>query len=102
MMPVMGAEFIRRFLLHVLPPGFTKIRHYGLLGNNRRRQRLPPARAALQASPLRFAPNPPNEPSLSTLPPLSCPHCQGTQLHCIGRVEPSGTVRLFARATGWL
>jgi hypothetical protein len=26
-------EFIRRFLLHVLPPGFHRIRHYGLLGN---------------------------------------------------------------------
>ena len=29
-------EFIRRFLLHVLPDGFQRIRHYGLLGNRAR------------------------------------------------------------------
>ena len=28
-----GDEFIRRFLLHVLPKGFQRIRHYGLLAN---------------------------------------------------------------------
>jgi hypothetical protein len=31
-------EFIRRFLLHVLPSGFVKIRHFGLLANRSRRQ----------------------------------------------------------------
>src|SRR5262249_35743714 len=34
------AEFIRRFLLHVLPAGFVKIRHFGLLANGNRRQAL--------------------------------------------------------------
>ena len=34
-------EFIRRFSLHILPPGLVRIRHYGILGNNRRK-RLPP------------------------------------------------------------
>ena len=29
-------EFIRRFSLHILPPGLVRIRHYGILGNNRR------------------------------------------------------------------
>ena len=46
-----AAEFLRRFLLHVLPQGFTKIRHYGLLGNNQRQRRVPLARAALEQSP---------------------------------------------------
>ena len=32
-MALHALEFIRRFLLHVLPPGFTKIRHYGFLGS---------------------------------------------------------------------
>jgi len=36
-------EFIRRLSLHILPPGFTKIRHYGFLGNNRRAQQVPRA-----------------------------------------------------------
>jgi hypothetical protein len=35
-----AAEFIRRFLLHVLPGGFVKIRHFGLLANRNRRQAL--------------------------------------------------------------
>ena len=34
------AEFMRRFLLHVLPPGFHRIRHYGLLANAGRRENL--------------------------------------------------------------
>ena len=93
-----GVEFIRRLLLHVLPPGFTKIRHYGLLGNNRRHLRLPLARSALQSSPLRFSPKPPQPPGAPTPPALLCPYCQGTQLCCIGRADRWGTVTLFTRA----
>lgn len=33
-------EFIRRFLLHILPDGFQRIRHYGLLGNRHRAAKL--------------------------------------------------------------
>ena len=36
--------------MHVLPEGFTKIRHYVLLGNNRRKRMLPLAREALKGS----------------------------------------------------
>ena len=39
-MTVTAEEFIRRFLLHVLPGGFTKIRHYGLLGNRNKTEKL--------------------------------------------------------------
>lgn len=35
-----GVEFMRRFLLHVLPNGFMKIRHYGFLANRHRREKL--------------------------------------------------------------
>jgi len=35
-----GVEFIRRFLMHVLPKGFVKIRHYGLLANRNRKTKL--------------------------------------------------------------
>ena len=96
-MTLTGVEFIRRLRLHLLPRGFTKIRHYGLLSNNRRHQRVPQARAALAASPLRFAPAPAPRPAP---PPLTCPHCQGTEVRCIGRVERSGKISLFARP--WL
>jgi hypothetical protein len=49
-----GAQFIGRFLQHVLPAGFKRIRHYGLLAPAHKAQRLTQARAAL-AMP---APNP--------------------------------------------
>ena len=38
-------EFIRRFSLHILPPGLVRIRHYGILGNNRRRRDIEAVRA---------------------------------------------------------
>jgi hypothetical protein len=41
-------EFIRRFLLHVLPKGFRRIRHFGFLANACRAAKLPRIRAALQ------------------------------------------------------
>ena len=44
-------EFIRRFLMHVLPKGFHRIRHYGLFANgNSRRQHRPRPRAARRAA----------------------------------------------------
>ncbi len=42
-------EFIRRFLLHVLPKGFVRIRHYGLLANRSRRKKIALCRALLSA-----------------------------------------------------
>ena len=42
-----AGEFIRRFLLHVLPRGFTRLRHYGLLANRGRARRLALCRALL-------------------------------------------------------
>jgi hypothetical protein len=44
-----GVEFLRRFLLHVLPRGFPRIRHYGLLANRRRAVRLATCRLQLAA-----------------------------------------------------
>ena len=43
-------EFIRRFLLHVLPPGFHRIRHYGLFANSQRRDAIARARQLLDAA----------------------------------------------------
>jgi hypothetical protein len=42
-------ELIRRFLLHVLPKGFVRIRHYGLLANRTRKEKLARCRALLAA-----------------------------------------------------
>ena len=44
-----AGEFIRRFLLHVLPDGFRRIRHFGFLANACRAVKLAQVRAALDA-----------------------------------------------------
>lgn len=46
-----GVEFIRRFLLHVLPSGFKRIRHYGLLSPARKKSGLAAARQVLDVPP---------------------------------------------------
>ena len=67
-------EFIRRFLLHVLPGGFHRIRHYGLLANSNRRDDLALARELLHVSP-----PPPeesvDEASAAPAPTFVCAHC---------------------------
>jgi hypothetical protein len=50
-MTLSATEFIRRFLLHVLPTGFMRIRHYGYLANRHRRQKLALCRGLLGESP---------------------------------------------------
>jgi hypothetical protein len=49
-MVLAATEFIRRFLLHVLPPGFHRIRYYGLLGNRHRQAKLARCRQLLDTS----------------------------------------------------
>jgi hypothetical protein len=46
-MTVSADEFIRRFLLHALPPGFVRIRHYGLLASRAKKILLPLCRRLL-------------------------------------------------------
>jgi hypothetical protein len=50
-MTLAAGEFIRRFLLHVLPPGFHRIRHYGLLASGRRKINVARARELLAVVP---------------------------------------------------
>jgi hypothetical protein len=69
-------EFIRRFLLHVLPHGFHRIRHYGLLASSARKANIARARALLAVAP---PPEPPEAPEpLDWLPP--CPCCGGRMI----------------------
>ena len=50
-MTLTGVEFLRRFLRHVLPAGFVRIRHFGFLANRGRAERLARCRAALGVDP---------------------------------------------------
>jgi len=70
-MTLTADEFIRRFLLHVLPKGFHRIRHYGLLATGGRRDNLARARSLL-AVPSPVAPVEPADPPDSRPP---CPCC---------------------------
>ena len=82
-------EFLERFLLHVLPQGFMRIRHYGLLANRRKHERLAQARVALNH------PAPPPTPTESVqafclrvlgIDIERCPACR------IGTLRPIGTL----------
>ena len=65
-------EFMRRFLLHVLPTGFHRIRHYGLLAS---KAKLNMARQALHVAPPPEIKNPANE-SKTDSAPFVCRQCQ--------------------------
>jgi hypothetical protein len=44
-MPLSATEFLRRFCLHILPPGFVRLRHYGILASRNKRKELNLAKA---------------------------------------------------------
>nr|WP_232307574.1 IS91 family transposase [Sphingobium chungbukense] len=75
-MTLTADEFIRRFLLHVLPRGFHRIRHYGLLASAARRDNLALARRLLAVPSEPEVPMP--ETPLDTCPP--CPCCGGRMI----------------------
>lgn len=72
-MTLSATEFMRRFLLHVLPGGFHRIRHYGLLANAGRREHLAHVRQLLQV-PVEAHPSKDLSTEATQLTFL-CPHC---------------------------
>jgi hypothetical protein len=75
-------EFIRRFLMHVLPKGFHRIRHYGLFANGNRAANIARARELPGALPHAVEPDKekapaPDEPRVL---PCSCPRCGGRMI----------------------
>jgi len=78
-MTLSADEFLRRFLMHVLPNGFQRIRHYGLLGNRHRAENLARCRELL-AMPVPTPP-PPRDyrerwQQITGHDPLQCPKCK--------------------------
>ncbi len=76
-------EFIRRFLIHVLPKGFHRIRHYGLFANANRAADIPRARELLAAAhPQRNRDRYPKavEPGEPRVLPCPCPRCGGRMI----------------------
>jgi hypothetical protein len=68
-------EFMRRFLLHVLPSGFHRIRHYGLLANGGRRDNLARVRDLLQVVPANTEPMSADALDKAIQPTFVCPDC---------------------------
>lgn len=79
-------EFLRRFCLHLLPPRFVKIRHFGFLSNRQRKTCVAQARALLVRAT-------PGETAATTHPPpaLTCPHCGSPRLRLVEILRPCAT-----------
>ena len=86
-MDLAAEEFIRRFLLHVVPDGFVRIRDFGLLANRTRTAKLARCRQLLAQAP------PPESLAalmlrLSGVDITRCPVCREGRLYVIGRLRP--------------
>ena len=85
-------EFIRRFLLHVLPDGFMRIRHFGFLANRAKKHALPQCRKLLGLNPA--LPEIPNQSAHDLLRELTgidlsrCPRCQKGTMIVVGELPP--------------
>ena len=91
-MELRAEEFLRRFLLHVVPTGFVRIRHYGLLANRTRQAKLARARQFLAigaATPL-LSPVSVSATDMASSPTAAarCPLCAGTHWRIIARLVP--------------
>jgi hypothetical protein len=95
-MTVSADEFLRRFLLHVLPDSFQRIRHYGLLGNRHRAENLARCRELLAMSiPI---PTPERDyrerwQQLTGQDPLQCPNCRSGKMVRIATLPIGGPVQ---------
>ena len=77
-MTLATGEFIRRFLMHVLPKGLHRIRHYGMLANGNRAENVAKARALLAVSEPKPAVD--TEPAAPETLSRSCPCCGGRMI----------------------
>lgn len=86
-------EFLGRFIRHVLPRGFTRIRHVGLLASRHKSAKLTAARSALQAPPPDPSPTPESAEQYCLrvlgLDIHQCPHCDAGRLRFAGALAPA-------------
>ncbi len=83
-------ERLRRFLLHILPKGFMRIRHFGFLAKRCRSQRLEPIRQAIEAEQVQ----PPDSQVVdepTAFDGYLCPVCRQGRLHIVGWIAPKPT-----------
>ena len=87
-LPLSAEEFIRRFLLHILPKGLMRIRHYGFLANRCRRAKLAQIRTALAHMVQQTPSAETGVEDTCTLPRYPCTQCRIGRLHVIGLLVP--------------
>jgi hypothetical protein len=91
-MSLQAGEFIRRFLIHVLPDGFHRIRYFGFLGNCHRARKLALCRELLRMAPAAPADAPADYrdryEALAGTSLRQCPHCLTGTMVVIGCIEP--------------
>jgi hypothetical protein len=91
-----GRAFLERFCLHILPPRFTKIRHFGILANNRKSAAIPQVRLLLHSKrtvQLLLQLRQQQQLADAAKPPRPCPSCHDGQLLPFCVITPRG-VRL--------
>src|SRR5579864_7763763 len=89
-------EFIRRFSLHILPPGLVRIRHYGILGNNRRKRAIEAARAIFECRGRAVELQPQSVADKSTC----CPLCGKAGIRLVAFTDAAGVLHMIgARPT---
>ena len=82
-----GMEFIRRFALHILPKGFVRIRHYGILSSSAKIRTIPCIKAQLPLLPINPMPPPKAEP----YNPLICPCCKTATMKTMENLPRRGS-----------
>ena len=87
-MTLSATEFTRRFLLHVLPKGFVRIRHYGFLANRVRQEQLTTCRKLLGESPLKALVAESQAEDQTSPHPMACPACNQGRLSPIRTLPP--------------
>ena len=102
-MTLAAEEFLRRFVQHVLPKGFVKVRHYGLLANRHREEKLAVCRRLLLVETVaaRLVPGEADEPEPTVIEPARvrcCPQCGSRRLILVtcgagGRAPPRAATR---------
>lgn len=94
-MTLTATEFLRRWLLHVLPRGFVRIRHYGLFANRDRKERLRKCQQLLMdpeelpaTTDVRGTAAPPLLQDRGAVEGWQCPRCNVGRVHCTRQFEP--------------
>src|SRR6266542_154507 len=98
-LPLEAHEFIRRFLLHVLPEGFMRVRHFGFLANRSKKQALTQCRKLLGANPASL--QSPSESAKDLLLRITgidlnrCPSCHNGTMIVVAELPP------ISSSSGW-